>query len=442
MGKISRRSFSKKSSIALAGAGLYSSMPHSLYGSNAPSDRINIGVIGLNFGITDMRHMLEGNKFVHCTALCDVDQIRLEEQASFLKGRFPDTAGNIQLYTDFRKFLENKDIDGVIIATPEHWHAYIYAEACKAGKAIYIEKATGHTVSECNLMVDLQRKYENVVTTGLWQVSVDYYIEAFNILKTGVLGDLYKVHAWINGGTNPTIFSTEPQTIPDTLDYNMWLGPAPFRPYASQRLHGNWRRFWDYGGGGQAEWTHHLDSAFDGLAALGYEKAYPKSIYSVGYKHPKTMYEVPALQTSVFEFDDYHVVWEHQVSPLYNRGDGVAWIGSNGTLVCNRTGYELIPVMSGGKPLIEAVKKQGPYANQRNHMANWAECIRNNNLKTNCPIEKGSYAAELAHIANISYRLGGTRLEYIHPDQKFLNNPEADSYVYPEYHNNWQYPQV
>ena len=416
-------------------------MPHSLHGSESANDQLNIGVIGVGFGVNNMIRMIDADRLVHCTGLCDVNKTRLEEQAADLRKRYPENTRNMRLYSDFQRLLEDKDIDGVIIATPDHWHTYIYSETCKAGKAIYIEKPTGHTISDCNLMVDLQRKHQKVVTTGLWQISLDYFTEAFNILRSGVLGDVYKAHAWITGGTDPVTFSTAPQSIPETFDYNMWLGPAHSRPYTEGRV-GRWNRFWDYGGGQQTNWVHYLDSAFDGIAALGHARTYPKSVYSVGYKHPKTMYEVPVVQTSVFQFEDYHVVWEHQVSNLYNRGDGVAWIGSNGTLVCNRTGYEIIPVISGGEPLIKAERVQGSYGNQRNHMVNWAECIRNNNQKTNSTIEKGCYATLLACVANISYRTGGQSLEYLPGERKFRNNPGADSYIYPDYHNNWEYPRV
>ena len=437
-----RRSFLKKSAVAVAGAGLYSQFPKKLYGEALKGDRVNIGVIGLGFGVTNMRYMLEADKLVHCVAMCDVNRVRLEERSSELKEKFPDNAGNIKLYTDFRKLLEDSEIDGVIISTPDHWHTYIFAEACKAGKAIYVEKPTGKTIADCDLMVDLQAKYKNVVTTGLWQISLEYFNSAFNILRTGVLGDVFKVHAWITGRTDPVIYSTAPQEVPETLDYEMWLGPAPDRPYAKERV-GSWRHYWDYGGGRQTDWVHYLDSALDGIAALGHKRTFPKSVYSVGYKHPETMIEAPSLQTSVFQFDDLHIVWEHSASPMYNRGDGVAWIGSKGTLVCNRSGYELIPVKGrDGKPVIEAVKEQGSYANQFNHMANWATCIRENNPKTNSPVEKGCYATVLANIANISHRLGGQSLEYFPDKQKFSNNPDADAYVFPDYKHGWEYPQV
>lgn len=434
-----RRTFLKNSAIAIAGAGL--SIPHNLY-SSVPSNRINVGLIGVNWwGTVNMQFLLKADPDAHCIAICDVDQVRLKEQANVLKNEFPQRAGDMKLHTDFRKILENKDIDGVIIATPDHWHTYIFAEACKAGKAIYVEKPTGHSIAECRRMVDLQHKYQNVVTTGLWQISLDYFIDAFKILKTGVLGDVYKVHCWIPGNTDPVIYDPDPQPVPDTLDYKMWIGPAPFRPYNSNRFHKVWRNYWDFGGGQQTDWVHYLDSAFDGLLALGYERTYPKTVFSAGYKNPDSMTETPSVQTSVFKFDDYHVVWEQQATNLYNRIDGVAWIGSKGTLVCNRTGYEIIPKNDNdGKPLIEPQKVTGPYGNQYNHMVNWSKCIRNNDQNPNGNIKKGSYASEVACIANISHRIGGISLEYKPEEMKFKNNPEADAYIYPDYQNGWKFP--
>lgn len=429
----------KKSAIAVAGASIASSLPRTLHGALAPSDRLDIAVIGLGFGNTNIHILMEADQSVHCAAMCDVDEVRLAERSTGIIEKFPDRTKDMKLHTDFRKVLDDKDIDGVIIATPDHWHAYIYAEACKAGKAVYVEKPVGRTVAECEMMIGMQRKYNTVVSTGLWHASLDYFVEAFDILKTGILGDVYKVHAWISGGTSPVRFGTEPEEVPDTLDYKRWLGPAPSRPYNYYRVH-KWREFWDYSGGRQTDWVHYLDSALDGIAALGIERTYPKSVYSVGYKHPDTMTETPAMQTSVFQFDDVHIVWEHSIRGLYDRGDGVAWIGSKGTLVCNRTGYEFIHT-SGPKPEVPILKK-GRYGNQFNHVANWADCIRNKNPKTNSMIDKAAYATILANIANISYRLGGQSLEYLPDEKTFRNNPEADTFIVPEYYNGWEFPKV
>lgn len=440
----SRRTFLKKSALTVAGAGLYTSIPQNLYSSSSANSRINIGVIGVNWwGIENMQHLLRADSGVQCTALCDVDQVRLEEQAAVLKEEFHERAGSIKFYADFRKILDNKDIDGVIIATPDHWHTLMFAEACKAGKAIYIEKPIGRTIAECRLMVELQKKYGNVVTTGLWQISLGYFIDAFKILKTGILGDVFKVHCWIPGNTTPTIYDPAPQPVPQTLDYNLWIGPAAFRPYNPNRLHRQWRNYWNFGGGQQTDWVHYLDSAFDGLLALGHPREYPKTVFSVGYKHPDSLTETPRVQTSVFQFDKYHVVWEQQNTRLYNRDDGVAWIGSNGTLICNRSGYEIIPRNDAdGKPLIKPEVVSGPYGNQHNHMVNWAACIREKNTKTNGTIEKGCYATEVACIANISHRLGGISLDYDSDNMKFRNNSEANAYIYPDYQNGWEFPEV
>ena len=442
MDKKTRRSFLKQSTVAAAAAGVYSAVPRALRAANAPSDRLNIAVIGLGFGATNMRYMLQADPSTHCVALCDVDEVVLNQRSTELREAFPERAGNAALYGDFRRVLDDKDIDGVIVATPDHWHAYIYAEACRANKAVYVEKPIGRTIAECDLMPELQRKQQNVVTTGLWHTSLEYFRHAFSILRTGVLGDVFKVHAWITGGTDPVVYSSAPQEVPETLDYKMWLGPAPSHAYVEDRVQA-WRHYWDYGGGRQTDWVHYLDSALDGIAALGHKRSYPKSVYSVGYKHPETMREVPSLQTSVFQFDDLHIVWEHSASPLYNRRDGVAWIGSKGTLVCNRTGYELIPVRGGdGSPVIGPAKEEGPYGNQYNHVANWAQCIREKNTETNSPVEKGCYATVLANVANISHRLGGERLEYLPDEQRFGNNDEADAFVRPQYENGWRFPEV
>jgi len=440
----SRRSFIKKSSLAIAGASLYSSMPSNLFGSNAPSNRVNIGLIGVGFGMASLSRMLE-HSWVHCIAMCDVNQERLENQANNLKQNYPNNTKNLRLYSDFRRLLENRDLDGVIIATPDHWHTYIFAAACSLDLAIYVEKPTGHTIAECNTMIDFQQEYNNIVTTGLWQTSQSFFVEANKILKTGILGDVFKIHAWLCNGTDPTIYDPQAQSVPDSFDYNMWLGPAPSRPYLRERVR-SWRNYWDYGGGQQTDWgVHWIDSVFDGIKALGHERLYPKSVYSVGYRHPNTMTETPRNQTSIFQYDNFHVVWEQQVSHLYNRNQGVAWIGSNGTLVCNRSGFELIPERrSDGHPIIPIAKMEGEHeeGGLKNHVDNWLECIRNNNVNTNSPIDKGSFASILCNIANISHRLDGQSLIYIPDEQKFLNNTKADEYILADYNNDWEYPQL
>lgn len=439
-----RRSFLKNAGLAVSGLGISSFVsPQTMAAirASAPSDRVNVAVIGVGMGCGDLNGILQ-NEWAHCVGMCDVNLERLESQAAEFKKRFPGQTGSMKLYGDFREVMDNQDIDAVIIGTPDHWHAYMFAEAQKAGKAIYVEKPVANSIAECNTMMDFQDKYKNVVTTGLWQTSQRYFRGANEILRTGVLGNVYKVHIWLCQGTNPRPIVAD-STAPASLDYDMWLGPAPQRPFNQARFRG-WRGYWDYGGGQQTDWgVHWIDSAFDGLEALGLsDRTFPKSVFSAANKHPESFNETPSVQTTIFEYEHFHIEWTQQTAYLYNRNQGVAWIGSNGTLVCNRDGYELIPEKTReGETLAQPYQMTGPFEHRGliDHATNWGECIRANNIQTNSPIEKGAFATILAHMANISYRTG-TRVVYDSNARKFVENSTADAFLKPSYRSPWVFP--
>ena len=435
-----RRNFLKNTTMLAAGLGvspLLSSSPlRSYQKEEVINGKVRIAVIGVGMGCRDLQGALTDNPWVHCVGMCDVNKVRLEEQLARFKKDFPEQTVSIKAYTDFREVLANKEIDGVIIATPDHWHPYIFAEALKAGKAIYVEKPVGNSISECNAMMDFQKKYKGVVTTGLWQTSQRYFRAANEILKSGVLGDVYKVQLWLCQSTNPRP-SVEDSEAPSTLDYDMWLGPAPERPFNNSRFRG-WRGFWDYGGGQQTDWgVHWIDSAFDGLKALGLcDREYPDAVFSIAYKDPASFNETPSCQTSI--------EWAQQVAYLYNRNQGVAWVGSKATLVCNREGYELIPEKTrDGILLADKAQLVGKFEDGgvEAHATNWCKCILNKSIETNSPIEKGAFATILAHMANISYRTG-TRVVYDPQTRKFVDNPKADAYLNKTYRSPWQFPNI
>jgi len=409
----------------------------------AASDRVNLGVIGTGTqGPADLRDGLTADPNIHCIAFCDVDKTRLDTQTGNFKKDFPDQTKQLQQYSDFRKLLENKDIDGVIIAVPDHSHTYIFSEAIKAGKAIYIEKPVANSIAECNKMMELQAKYKAVITTGLWQTSIRYFRLANDLLKTGILGDVFKVHVFLCQSTNPRAAVAD-EPAPSTIDYEMWLGPAPSRPYNSGRVRG-WRSFWDYGGGQQTDWgVHWIDSAFDGIKALGRNDiTYPKSVFSVAQKHPDSFNETPSCQSTIYEYDNFQIEWTQQVANLYNRDQGVAWIGSRATLVCNRVGYQLIPQRSSqagaNANIADAAELSGVYGGGglAAHMVDWANCIRTKNIQTASPVEKGAFATILAHQGNIAFRTG-TKVVYDPKTQKFVNNAAADAYLRPAYRKPW-----
>ena len=427
-----RRNFLKNTTMLAAGVGvspLLSSSPlRSYQKEEVINGKVRIAVIGVGMGCRDLQGALTDNPWVHCVGMCDVNKVRLEEQLARFKKDFPEQTVSIKAYTDFREVLANKEIDGVIIATPDHWHPYIFAEALKAGKAIYVEKPVGNSISECNAMMDFQKKYKGVVTTGLWQTSQRYFRAANEILKSGVLGDVYKVQLWLCQSTNPRP-SVEDSEAPSTLDYDMWLGPAPERPFNNSRFRG-WRGFWDYGGGQQTDWgVHWIDSAFDGLKALGLcDREYPDAVFSIAY----------------FQYKNFPLEWAQQVAYLYNRKQGVAWVGSKATLVCNREGYELIPEKTrDGILLADKAQLVGKFEDGgvEAHATNWCKCILNKSIETNSPIEKGAFATILAHMANISYRTG-TRVVYDPQTRKFVDNPKADAYLNKTYRSPWQFPNI
>jgi predicted dehydrogenase len=441
-----RRNFLRNSSTIAAGLGFSSVI--SAKTKDVPANpglaKVNIAVIGVGMGCRDLQGALTNNPWVHCIGMCDVNKQRLEEQAARFRKDFPDQTANLQLYTDFRKLLENKEINGVIIATPDHWHTYIFAEALRAGKAIYVEKPVANSIEECNLMLDLQKKHKGIITTGLWQTSQRYFRGANEILKTGVLGEVYKVQIWLSQSTEPRA-GADDAPPPEYLDYEMWLGPAPKRAFNPNRYRG-WRGFWDYGGGQQTDWgVHWIDSAFDGLHALGLSnREYPKAVFSTAFRHPKTFNETPACQTTIFQFNNFHLEWSQQVANLYNRNQGVAWIGSKATLVCNRDGYELIPeknkegiLLADRAQLVGKFEEGGVDA----HATNWASCIRDGSSATNSPIEKGAFATILAHMANISFRTG-TMVVYDPVQRSFVNNQQADGFLSKNYRAPWKLPQV
>ena len=440
-----RRDFIKSTAFGAAGLGMSSFVSDEVKPGYpiTSGDRVNLGLIGVGMGFRDLLGALT-NSWVHCVGMCDVNRERLEQQAAQLKTKFPDQTSELQLYGDFHKLLEDKNIDGVIIATPDHWHAYIFAEAIKVGKAIYIEKPVANSIEECNLLMDLQNKYKGIVTTGLWQTSQRYFLGANEVLKTGVLGDVYKVQLWLSQSTDPRP-SVADSPVPATLDYERWLGPAQVRPFNTYRFKG-WRGFWDYGGGQQTDWgAHWIDSACDGLKILGLcNREYPDAVFSTAYRHPETFNETPSCQTTIFQYKKFHVEWAQQVAHLYNRNQGVAWIGSKATLVCNRDGYELIPQKGkDGSTNVEAVKLDGPFeeGGVDAHATNWCNCIRNKSLQTNSPIEKGAFASILAHLGNISFRTE-TRLEYDPLKRKFIGNPDADKMIKAKYRAPWELPKL
>jgi predicted dehydrogenase len=444
MSNIPRRKFLKQTTLATAGLSLSGSLlanPMSIFSAN---DTVNFGVIGCKgMGWANMQaHLKLPN--VNCVALADIDQRVLDERSAQVKeisGKAP------KQYKDYRKMLENKDIDAVIIGTPDHWHCLNMVDALQADKHVYVEKPLANSIEECNVMLNANKKYNKLVQVGQWQRSGKHYDDAIKYVQSGELGQIRLVKCWAyQGWMNPV--PVKPNTTPpEGVDYQMWLGPAPDRPFNENRFHFNFRWFWDYAGGLMTDWgVHEIDIA---LYAMG-AKA-PKSILASGGKfaYPNDASETPDTLQTVYEFEDFNLLWEHATGidgGNYGRTEGIAFIGNNGTLVVNRGGWEVIPEGENKNDewvtKTERIQLIDPQGNAlENHAKNFVSAIRaNDSSKLNCGVETGSTAAITAHMGNIAYKTG--KKLYWNAETESFNDSEADALLKANYHNGWKLPQV
>src|SRR5580693_1970050 len=341
-----RRTFLQQSS-ALIGAGLLGAAFNtktfaSLGRLLSPSDQINIGAIGINgMGWSDLTAALKVPG-VNIVALCDIDKNVIDKRMADLAKMNVDTT-RIKTFGDYRQLLDHKDIDAVIIGTPDHWHALIMIHACMAGKDVYVEKPVGNSIGECRAMVAAQKKYNRVVQGGQWQRSQQHFKDAVDFLHTDQLGNVRTVKVWCyQGWMKPDIIRPDSEPPPG-VDYTQWLGPAPKRAFNASRFHFNFRWFWDYAGGLMTDWGVHLLD----YALIGMKAGMPRSISALGGKfaYPDLYEETPDTLTTLYEFDNFNLVWDHAMgidNGSYGRDHGIAYIGNNATLILDRNGWEVM----------------------------------------------------------------------------------------------------
>ena len=431
-----RKNFIKKSAL-LASSGFlfprFSSLSKagSVLGSN---ETINIGTIGLNsMGWWNTKSLLRIPE-VNLIAICDVDARVIEKR----KAEMDKQGVKVKTFRDYRKLLEDKDIDAVVIGTPDHWHALMMIHASEAGKHIYCEKPIGNSIGECRLMVDAQNRYGNVVQVGQWQRSQNHFQEAVNYIKSGVIGPIRTVKTWCYFGSvrpNPIIPNSP---APKELDYKRWLGPAKMRSFNKSRLHFNFRWFWDYAGGLMTDWGVHLID----FALIGMQASLPKTVVSLGGKfaYPNLAQETPDTLTALYEFDQFNLIWDSAMgidNGPYGRRHGIAFIGDYATLVLNRNGWEVIEESGNEIKVAKPLVKSSDNGLDK-HTQNFIEAIRSNDpLKVKCTIKEGEHVATIAQMGNISYR-SGDKLQWDFSKNKFSDNKINSKYYTSEYHNGYQ----
>ncbi len=434
-----RRDFLKKSAMAGAAIGISSTFPtfgRSILGANKKLVCGAIGVKGMGFA--DLRTFLQ-NPNTECAALCDVDANVLAERAADvekIQGKKP------ALYGDFRKMLEHKGLDVIIIGTPDHWHTIPFVNAAELGYDIYCEKPLANTIEECNILERAAKRYNTVAQIGQWQRSDKHWQDAIAYVHSGKLGKIRTVRAWSYQRWMKSVPVVADSPVPEGVDYNFWLGPAALRPFNKNRFHFNFRWFWDYAGGMMTDWGVHIVD----YALFGMQQYDPKSVMSMGGKfaYPDDATETPDTQQAIFEFDGFTMLWDHGIGidgGYYGRSHGVGFVGNEGTLVVDRGGWEVIPEPKGGKPTLEKVdliKGDGQGLNM--HMKNFIAGIKDGE-KLNCPIEIAAGVARTCHQGNIAYKTG-ERLYWDAEDRKFIGNEKANAYLQPNYRAPWKVPTV
>ena len=415
-------------------------MPSALHGLPrivAPSDRLNVAAIGINgMGWADLTALLKLPD-VNCVALCDVDKNVLDKRVAELAQK----GIKVKAYGDYRKLLEDKSIDAVVIGTPDHWHCLQMTDACAAGKDVYVEKPIGNSIAECRAMVAAQERHQRVVQVGQWQRSQQHFKDAIDFVYSGKLGQIRLVKAWAYMGWMKSIPKQPDGTPPPGVDYDTWLGPAQHRPFNPNRFHFNFRWYWDYAGGLMTDWGVHLLD----YALLGMKAENPRSIMAAGGKfaYPDDAAETPDTLTTVYEFDGFNIQWEHAIGidgGPYSRDHGIAFIGNNGTLVLDRGGWEVIPEKEKNQPKMEAVPRQQKVDNGLDlHAKNFVEVIKSRKFSDlHTPVQAGANVAIHAQMGNIAFKTG--KKIYWDKEKGEFKDGDANKLLAATYHNGYKLP--
>lgn len=440
---VSRRRFLGTSAVA-ASAFLHARVP--VRAQKSPGETVVLGLIGAGGRGTAHALAFAGLENVQFKHICDVQEARAAaaaRQVGRTQQREPQCVG------DFRRLLDDRDLDAVLVATPEHWHGLATVWACQAGKDVYVEKNPSLTIWEGRKMIEAARKYRRVVQVGFQNRSAPYAVSAREYLRSGKLGKvvLVKVYNLLQGGPwNPDLTA---RPVPAGLDWDRWLGPAPEVPYSPGRAH--WYDWWDYCGGAYSgDASHQLDLA---RMVLG-DPPPPRSTLCVGGNHGfGTRRETPELQVATYDFDGFTLTCDSGTATNMMRKssgeerNGTKWphwptnnerieiYGTRQLMFLGRHGVGWQVFETDGK-LVAEDKGVHP---DRWHQPNFIECIRSRELP-NADIEEAHHSANLVHFANTSYRVGGRQLIFDPLTERFTNSEPANALLQPMYRKEYRMP--
>lgn len=441
--EVSRRSFLKKTA-AIGSAAMIAPtiISAKVFGAN---DRINAAVLGVNGRGKAHIESLMAQPNVQVTILCDPDLALLKVRQKEFKEKYKL---DVAIEQDLRRVFDNKDIDVVSIATPNHWHALSVIWACQAGKDCYVEKPGSHNIWEGRKMVEAAQKYDRIVQHGVQLRSSPAINEAIQLMRDGYIGRVYMsrglVFRW-RGSIGNQGFSP----VPDDLDYDLWTGPAPMRPFTRNLVHYNWHWHWDYGNGDVGnQGIHETD-----LCMWGLDVGFPTKITSMGGKFLwDDCKEVPEVLTSIYHYPEENKIIQFEVRPwCTNEEDGASvgniFYGDKGIIVVD--GYDKYksylgknrePGKSGDDGGIAASGVDRGAGGTDGHFANFIKAVRaHDKTILNGPVETAHLSSGLAHLGNIAYRLGKV-LTFNPSSESFVNDPEADAMLSRNYRGKYAIP--
>lgn len=425
--RISRREFTSRALRAGLAASVMTAGP--LARKVAANERITMGLIGCGgMGLGNMDDLIRTGE-VQMVAVCDVDRTRCEQAARH-------AGGDVAQYRDFREMLARDDIDAVIVATPDHWHALPTILACEAGKDVYVEKPLSLTLYEGRRMVEAARRYSRVVQTGTQQRSGRHFQEAVEIVASGRLGKVSFVRCFNYENEHPHGIGNPPDSEPpEGLDWDLWLGPARRVPYNKNRCFYNFRWFWDYSGGKLTDWGVHLIDIAQW--AMGVDA--PLSASAFGHKYYlEDNRETPDTLHVMYEYPGFLLVYENRVvndDRLNGHGYGVEFHGTDGTLFVDRGGYELRPQFRNGVPRTEPLQSGG--SDQHfTHCRNFVECVRSRQ-RPQSDVEICHRSTSTPHLGNISLKVGRT-IRWDAAREQIIGDDEANALLRPRYREPWR----
>ena len=425
---LSRREFLRNAAFAGVALGFPTIVPPTVFGQNAPSNRINMGLVGMGLQMAGHQRLMTSRNDVQVLAVCDVVQAKRDTAKAQVERAYASrmTSGaykGCEAYNDFERVMERKDIDAVVVVTPDHWHTPISVMAMRSGKDVYCQKPMTLTIREGRIMSDTAKQYGAVFQVGSQQRSERAFRKACEIVRNGWIGKVHTIYAGL--GEFAPVRTLPEQPIPPGFDYDRWLGPTPWYPYNEARVKGDfgggWRCFWDYGARKHGDWgAHHFDII---QWALGMDASGPVHFIPKGY-------EGAAYQTHIYA-DGTQVLRDH---PRKNN-QMIQFIGDQGEVLVSRNDrLETTPASLKDRPL--SPNDIHLYVSQQ-HEGNWIQCIRSRG-PTICPAEIGHRTATICHLGAIAERLGrpihwDPVREEIHGDteaSRWMNRPRRAPYTY------------